>query len=227
MKPEVVALRVQVLSSRACRRWRVPLEPALTLVDDLPRTSRSVSLVRTNAGPFPGFHGGTPRHATRCPSRFSFMPFFSYRSFWVLATSLQLPGPQFSGLRSRIGLVARRHYHSPRCGRRPWRAITNPRLDGDQEPDPPCKPFARTPASRLVISPADAVPRPCWKCAAGACPGPSITSPSTASTCPPPRRPSINRAMPTSLASDQFVGTSPSGQPSTRAIATSSVMSAW
>src|ERR1700721_2507027 len=87
------------------------LMPALNVLSTTFPESTFFSLVRTNAGPLPGFTCWNSTTFQSCPSRFSVMPFF--RSF-VLATDRlhlsQLQDQQFPGGRSQdSGSVARRH----------------------------------------------------------------------------------------------------------------------
>src|SRR3984957_1976023 len=113
------------------------LMPALKVLSTTLPDITFLSLVRTKAGPLPGFTCWNSTTFQSCPSRFSVMPFF--RSF-VLATDRlhhlrQLQDQQFPGGRSQdSGSVARRHDQHVLDSDAAESGQVDTRLDGDRNP---------------------------------------------------------------------------------------------
>src|ERR1700742_3203690 len=85
------------------------LMPALNVLSTTFPDITFFSLVRTKAGPLPGFTCWNSTTFHSCPSRFSVMPFF--RSLVLATRRLQLQDQQFPGGRSEeSGSVPRRHH---------------------------------------------------------------------------------------------------------------------
>src|ERR1700761_2775016 len=117
------------------------LMPALNVLSTTLPDMTFFSLVRTKAGPLPGFTCWNSTTFHSCPSRFSVMPFF--RSLVLATRRLQLQDQQFPGGRSQeSGSVARRHHQHVLDADAALRGQVDTRLDGDRNP---VRQFSRSP----------------------------------------------------------------------------------
>src|SRR5580692_7677591 len=143
MKTKSPPSRYRYCISRLSTLAMSTLMPALKVLSTTLPDITFLSLVRTKAGPLPGFTCWNSTTFQSCPSRFSVMPFF--RSF-VLATDrlpfitdqqhlLVLQDQQFPGGRSEgSGPVARRHDQHVLDPDAAQSGQVHTRLDGDRNP---------------------------------------------------------------------------------------------
>src|SRR3984885_7538710 len=143
MKTKSPPSRYRYCISRLSTLATSTLMPALKVLSTTLPDITFLSLVRTKAGPLPGFTCWNSTTFQSCPSRFSVMPFF--RSF-VLATDrlpfitdqqhlLVLQDQQFPGGRSEgSGSVARRHDQHVLDSDAAQSGQVDTRLDGDRNP---------------------------------------------------------------------------------------------
>src|SRR5579859_2694108 len=117
------------------------LTPALKVLSTTLPDITFLSLVRTKAGPLPGFTCWNSTTFHSCPSRFSVMPFF--RSLVLATRRLQLQDQQFPGGRSQeSGSVSRRHHQHVLDADAALPGQIDTRLDGDGNP---ARQFTRSP----------------------------------------------------------------------------------
>src|ERR1700728_4958342 len=133
MKTKSSPSRYRYCMSRLSTLATSTLMPALNVLSTTFPESTFFSLVRTNAGPLPGFTCWNSTTFQGCPSRCSVMPFF--RSLVLATRRLQLQDQQFSGGRSQeSGSVSRRHDQYLIDPDAALSGQVDTRLDGDRNP---------------------------------------------------------------------------------------------
>src|ERR1700744_759099 len=157
MKTKESPSRERYCMSRLSTLATSTLTPALKVRSTTLPDSTFFSLVRTKAGPLPGFTCWNSTTFHSCPSRFSVMPFF--RSLVLATRRLQLQDQQFPGGRSQeSGSVPRRHDQYVLDPDAAHSGQVDTRLDGDRNP---IRQFTGSPVPqhrRFVDLKADAVP---------------------------------------------------------------------
>src|SRR5215472_8096946 len=134
MNTKSPASRYRNCMSRLSTLATSTLMPALKVLSTTLPDITFFSLVRTNAGPLPGFTCWNSTTFHSCPSRFSVMPFF--RSFVVATGYLHASqDEQFPGRRSQSpGSPARRHDQHVLDPDAALTGQVDTRLDGDRNP---------------------------------------------------------------------------------------------